>query len=166
MQTVDVIDEQTTRAARTGILALQLHRGDPMTVQFKNIRLKLLGDHAHAKTDIEKAQGDWVAAKVIDNGEPASADLIASLKLKITGEEFSLKHPEGEYRGRIKLHQTDSPKVMDITMEDGTELPAIYEIGADGFKVCYGPSGAARPKAFESSAGSDQTLVVYKRKGS
>jgi hypothetical protein len=41
-QTVDVIDEQQSKAAKSGILALQLHAGPPMTVQFKNIRIKSL----------------------------------------------------------------------------------------------------------------------------
>lgn len=38
-QTVDVTDE-TAIAARTGVLALQLHKGTPMTVQFKDLVLK------------------------------------------------------------------------------------------------------------------------------
>ncbi|HOW65460.1 MAG TPA: DUF1080 domain-containing protein [Candidatus Paceibacterota bacterium] len=37
--TVDVTDEQTAQAAKTGILALQVHAGPPMTVQFKDVRL-------------------------------------------------------------------------------------------------------------------------------
>jgi hypothetical protein len=41
-QTVDVTDEDATKAAKEGILALQIHTGPPMTVQFKNIRLKEL----------------------------------------------------------------------------------------------------------------------------
>jgi hypothetical protein len=40
--TVDVIDEQEAKAAKSGILALKLHAGDPMTVQFKNVRIKSL----------------------------------------------------------------------------------------------------------------------------
>ena len=38
-QTVDVMDE-TAVGAKTGILALQLHKGAPMTVQFKDMVLK------------------------------------------------------------------------------------------------------------------------------
>lgn len=38
--TVDVTDEMTAKAAKSGVLALQVHTGPPMTVQFKNIRLK------------------------------------------------------------------------------------------------------------------------------
>ncbi|MEA2711939.1 MAG: hypothetical protein QOF78_4540 [Phycisphaerales bacterium] len=37
--TVDVTDEQTAKAAREGILALQMHVGDPMVIQFKDIKL-------------------------------------------------------------------------------------------------------------------------------
>jgi hypothetical protein len=40
--TVDVVDEQESKAAKTGVLALQIHVGPPMTVQFKNIRIKKL----------------------------------------------------------------------------------------------------------------------------
>jgi len=41
MQTVDVIDKGPGNA-KSGILALQIHVGPPMTVQFKDIRLKKL----------------------------------------------------------------------------------------------------------------------------
>jgi hypothetical protein len=37
--TVDVTDRDTAKAAREGVLALQIHAGPPMTVQFKDIRL-------------------------------------------------------------------------------------------------------------------------------
>ena len=41
-QTVDVTDEDPAKQALSGILALQLHAGPPMMVQFKNIRIKKL----------------------------------------------------------------------------------------------------------------------------
>ena len=39
-QTVDVTDECESKAAKSGVLALQIHVGGPMTVEFKNIRIK------------------------------------------------------------------------------------------------------------------------------
>jgi len=42
LPTVDVTDEHAAKAAQSGILALQIHVGPPMTVQFKNIRIKML----------------------------------------------------------------------------------------------------------------------------
>jgi hypothetical protein len=41
-QTVDVTDEAESKRAMSGVIALQLHAGPPMTAQFKNIRLKAL----------------------------------------------------------------------------------------------------------------------------
>jgi type 1 glutamine amidotransferase len=38
----EVIDNQASQSERSGILALQVHSGPPMTVEFKNIRLKRL----------------------------------------------------------------------------------------------------------------------------
>jgi hypothetical protein len=40
MQTVDVIDNDPKGSARSGLLALQIHAGPPMVVEFKNVRLK------------------------------------------------------------------------------------------------------------------------------
>jgi hypothetical protein len=37
-----VVDEDMSRGAKSGLLALQLHAGQPMTVQFKNVQLKQL----------------------------------------------------------------------------------------------------------------------------
>lgn len=42
LTTVDVTDEQESKSHPEGIIALQLHVGPPMTVQFKDIRLKKL----------------------------------------------------------------------------------------------------------------------------
>jgi hypothetical protein len=39
-QTVDVTDNDPKNSALSGILALQLHAGPPMVVEFKNVRLK------------------------------------------------------------------------------------------------------------------------------
>ncbi len=42
VQTIDVTDDCEAQRAMQGILALQLHAGPPMTVNFQNIRLKKL----------------------------------------------------------------------------------------------------------------------------
>lgn len=40
--TADVTDDDPVLAPRDGVLALQLHKGPPMTIQFKDVYLKLL----------------------------------------------------------------------------------------------------------------------------
>ena len=42
LTTIELTDNQSEKAAASGILALQLHAGPPMTVQFKDIQLKAL----------------------------------------------------------------------------------------------------------------------------
>ena len=42
--TVDVTDHEEAKRAKKGLLALQLHAGPPMTVQFRNIKIKKLTD--------------------------------------------------------------------------------------------------------------------------
>ena len=37
-----VTDEQAGMAAKDGVIALQMHPGPPMKVQFKNLRIRLL----------------------------------------------------------------------------------------------------------------------------
>lgn len=44
MPTADVTDEQEAKAAKSGVLALQIHAGPPMQVQFKDIRIKQGGE--------------------------------------------------------------------------------------------------------------------------
>lgn len=40
--TVDVTDNEEAKAAKSGIIALQLHAGHPMMAQFKNLRIRTL----------------------------------------------------------------------------------------------------------------------------
>jgi hypothetical protein len=42
VQTIDVVDDSPSQRLMSGVLALQLHAGEPMTVQFKDIRIRSL----------------------------------------------------------------------------------------------------------------------------
>ncbi len=48
--TVEVTDQQVEKRSASGLLAFQVHRGDPMLVQFRNIRLKRLESQAGSST--------------------------------------------------------------------------------------------------------------------
>ncbi len=163
-QTIDVVDEQTAKAAKSGILALQLHAGSPMKVQFKNIRIKTLSGPSAGGADLERLQGDWTPTAVVANGQSLPTDRLASVKLTIKANGYSMEAGDNSSQGRFKLTETASPKAMDVTTDSGDEIPAIYEAGADTLKVCYALNGAARPTEFKSAEGSDHVLAVYKRK--
>jgi hypothetical protein len=42
IQTVDIVDNDPKNSLASGLLALQIHAGKPMWVEFKNVRLKQL----------------------------------------------------------------------------------------------------------------------------
>ncbi len=54
--TCQCTDEDTSDRRSTGILALQLHQGPPMKVQFRNIRIKHLGGQGAAKGEKKKSE--------------------------------------------------------------------------------------------------------------
>lgn len=73
--TIDVVDNQAERAATSGLLALQLHAGPPMTVQFKDIKLKeikpkkkiafMAGTRSHGYGSHEHFAGSMILANAI-----------------------------------------------------------------------------------------------------
>src|SRR5207247_1351662 len=67
--TVDVTDECEAKAAQSGVLALQIHAGQPMTVAFKNLRIKTLpGAARSAEGDLKRLQGAWKVLQGEANG--------------------------------------------------------------------------------------------------
>lgn len=161
--TVDVTDEQSAKAARSGALALQIHVGPPMVVQFKNIRIKnLSGDSA--KNDLELLQGKWIPTEIIANGKPLEEDVVKAIAVTIKENSYRTELPEGKDEGTFKINAAASPKTMDLASDGGKEIPAIYEVDGDTLKACYALDGSGRPSAFKSEADSGAIFVTYKRK--
>src|SRR4029079_8423009 len=122
--TADVTDDQESKAAKSGILALQLHAGDPMTVQFKNIRIKKLSGQGVARSDLDLLQGEWAPTQIVVNGENVPAEVLAAIKLSIRGNSYVVDRADGHDEGSFKLIETASPKSMDVTSVGGAEVPA------------------------------------------
>ena len=85
--TIDVTDEEVSKAATKGLLALQLHAGPPMTVQFKNIRIKKLpakqkkialiaGVRSHGYGSHEHFAGCMILADAIRTAKPDYAVVV------------------------------------------------------------------------------------------
>lgn len=165
VQTVDVVDEDAAHAAKSGVLALQVHVGPPMTVQFKDIRIKnLAGGAAAAGSDLDRVQGEWVAVAGYREGEAMDADAVKSIHLTMKGDKFEVSWDGGGDSGSVKLIPGKSPNEMDIISATAGVVPAIYEIGEKEYKVAYGMNGSGRPKNFKPEAGSSGLAVTYRRK--
>lgn len=169
MPTVDVIDENAAKAAKSGVLALQVHVGPPMTVSFKNIRLKTLSAGGQSSADdLQKLQGVWEVTGGEVNGTAIPESDIPSIILTITDQSYRVERGSETDRGAFTLDPSKQPKHMDISPNSGdgagNRLLAIYEISADSFRVCYAAPGDDRPKAFATEPDSRRLLINYKRK--
>lgn len=168
MPTVDVIDENAAKAAKSGVLALQVHVGPPMTVQFKNIRIKhLAGDGA--KDEQAKLNGLWEITAMEANGERVPSEDVSGITVRIDGGKYTINKSGERDEGAFTIDAAKTPKQMDIRPETGegagTKIPAIYEWNGDALRICYATEGGSdRPKTFSTASYSGQVLVTYKRK--
>ena len=164
---VDVVDEQEAKAAKSGVLALQIHAGPPMTVQFKNLRLKKLGKDGAAAEPLRKFTGKWVPVAVTMNGEAVEKDKLDGVLLTMDGNKYTSKIGEKTDAGTFSVDESKSPAAMNVVRQksdgDTATIPAIYEIQGDSLKVCYAIGTQARPTDFKSEADSGTLLVTYKR---
>jgi len=165
-QMVDVTDDCESKRAMSGVLALQLHVGDPMTAQFRNLRLQTLsGTSASADGDVDKLQGSWQATKGQANGEALPDEMITGISLTVKGMNYTSVIGDRNDHGTLKLDSSKQPKQMDVQSEteDHPHLVGIYEAGADMLRLCFATQGADRPKSF---TGNDpgMFLIEYKRK--
>ena len=167
MPTADVTDEQPAKAAKSGVLALQIHAGPPMQVQFKNLRLKKLGKEAAAAEPLQKFAGKWVPVAVTMNGEAVEKDKLDGVLLTIDGNKYTSKIGEKTDAGTISVDESKTPSTMNVVRQksdgDTATIPAIYEMKGDSLKICYAIGTQARPTDFKSETDSGTLLVTYQR---
>ena len=162
--TVDIVDDQADKAAKSGILALQLHAGDPMTVQFKSVRLKSLDAKQAAASDLEKFKGTWTAAEIILNGETIAKDQLEAVETTFTDKTYRSVWSGGGDGGTFSLNETGTPKSLELVNESGKQIPGIYEFTGDKLRACYALNGAPRPTDYTAPADSQRLFVVYRKK--
>jgi uncharacterized protein (TIGR03067 family) len=168
-QTVDVTDDCEAKRAMNGVLALQLHAGQAMSVQFRNIRLKTLkGETSSSAEEIKKLQGVWNVIGAEANGDQVPQEDVTNIVVTITDSTYTAKLNEGTDHGTFSIDVTAEPKQMDIHPKSGEDegrtMRAIYEVKGDTLRVCYARQGGPRPSAFDTSGDAGLLLINYKRK--
>jgi uncharacterized protein (TIGR03067 family) len=163
--TVDVTDECESKALKSGVLALQIHAGDPMKVEFKNLRIKA----GTAANPLAELNGRWTITSMESDGDSVPREEYESLSLRIENGKYWLNRPDNEDTGAFTVEAGKSPRAMDIRPDTGPgagqTIPAIYEWAGETLRICYSIDGSGeRPTAFYTAAGSGRVLVTYKRK--
>jgi uncharacterized protein (TIGR03067 family) len=163
---VDVIDDCEERRAMTGVLALQLHAGPSMTVQFKNLRLKKL-EAKSGGVGLQDLQGTWQVLTMEYDGTELPSNEVAAAHLTIQTNTYELGNSQYALRGTFSLDATKKPGRMELhpegSSDDGPVAKGIFELENGRLRVCYGALGGEWPPDF-SATNAQRTLVVCKRK--
>ena len=169
-QMVNVVDDCAEKRAMSGVLALQLHAGSPMKVQFKNLRIAMLpaAEGGASADEIKKLQGQWQIAAMEREGSEIPHEDIKDVVVDVQGTTYKLLNVDNEHGGTFSVDDSKEPKQMDIKQQSGPGgervLKAIYELKGDTFRVCYAQEGGDRPTTFSGGADSKQVIITYQRK--
>jgi len=168
-QTVDVTDDCEAKRATNGVLALQLHAGPSMMVEFRDLRIKTApGGSASAADQIKRLQGTWQVVGLEADGTAVPSEYITNIVTVIAGSNYRVVNNDKVDRGVLTIVPSETPRQMDIrpTLGDnaGRTLPGIYEVGPDTLKVCFAQEGTKRPTSFSTADDASFLLMTYKRK--
>jgi uncharacterized protein (TIGR03067 family) len=119
--------------------------------------------------DLGKLAGVWTCVSATRDGKPVGENTVKQLRLTIT-QEGGYKTERGDqvlFDSACKVDPARTPKHIDLIGTEGENkgkvAPGIYALDGDKLTVCYTMPGKERPTGFESSPGSEATLVVWKR---
>jgi uncharacterized protein (TIGR03067 family) len=125
-----------------------------------------------AAADLKKFAGTWEMVSGKRDGQSLASEDVAKSRITWKGNEVMVDTPH-QSKDTIKamvatLDPTRKPKAMDWTRANGPDagkkMLAIYEFtGPDEYRVVFAPAGKARPKDFDSKAGSQHHVHVWKR---
>jgi uncharacterized protein (TIGR03067 family) len=125
---------------------------------------------APARADDAKAlQGVWKPFKAEAGGQALPDAVVKTITLKLDKGRYEVTFtgdPKVD-QGTTTLDTKSKPKGITIKgvkgPNAGKTIPAIYELKGDTLRVCYDLSGAKRPTAFKTTAGTQLALMTYKR---
>lgn len=117
--------------------------------------------------DQKKLDGAWVLTSGENDGKAVAAEALKTGRLVFDGDKHVVTVGGAVYKGTQKLDPAAKPKAIDITDTEGPfkgkTILGIYDVTGDTFKICYDPSGKARPKEFTGKAGSGFINHVWTR---
>jgi uncharacterized protein (TIGR03067 family) len=112
-------------------------------------------------------EGEWQFERLQVDGNIMPAAALSASRVLIDGDRFRTESPEATYDGVFTIDVEASPARIDIEFIEGPEAGnwsyGIYELDGDRLTMCLGLTGASRPEAFTTSAGSGHALEQLRR---
>jgi uncharacterized protein (TIGR03067 family) len=168
-QTVDVTDDCVGKRAMRGVLALQLHQGPPMKVEFRSVRLKVMAGVERSSADeLKKLQGSWQITAIQAEGAAVTEEAVTNLYVTIKDNTYELMNAGAETSGTFELDPSKNPGEMEIHStvgaDSGRTWPGIYEVNGDTLRVCYAQRGKKRPTTFSGIDDPNLMMITYKKR--
>jgi RNA polymerase sigma factor (sigma-70 family) len=119
---------------------------------------------AHARSDKESLQGLWLVVSVESGGKPAAALAPTEAAFMVDGNRACWQTKSQTMQGGLYLDPTSRPAAYDFATSEKT-VEGIYALDGDRLRLCcdFAPD-AKRPRRFATQHGSQQVLIVLKRK--
>lgn len=113
-------------------------------------------------------EGEWTMLSGVMNGKAMDASLVRWVRRVTRGNRTTvMAGPQTMLKVEFSYDSSPSPKTIDYLnlagSHKGKAQLGIYKSEGDVLTVCISPPGRARPARFESIAGDDRTLTVWKR---
>jgi RNA polymerase sigma factor (sigma-70 family) len=119
---------------------------------------------AHVRSDNDSLQGLWMAVSVESGGKRAAALAGEEAAFLVDGNRACWQTKSGTMQGGLYLDPTSHPAAYDFATSEKT-IEGIYALDGDTLRLCYDlGEDAKRPRQFSTRRGSQQVLVVLKRK--
>jgi uncharacterized protein (TIGR03067 family) len=102
-------------------------------------------------------QGAWQAAAVVNaDGRPATPAELASIRLIVTGDRFTLTKKRITVSGRFTIDPARTPKAIDVVLdarpgEPPIRLRGIYRADGATRRSCFAMPDQERPADFPAS---------------
>ncbi len=114
-------------------------------------------------------QGTWQVTSFKRNGKETAKEIVDSIERMVEGKHVVWKRDGKRFAGTtVELNPDANPKTIDVSPDGGPmrgeKLLGIYKLDGDTLTICMAPKGKDRPAKFEAIPGTDETLMVFRKK--
>jgi uncharacterized protein (TIGR03067 family) len=125
-----------------------------------------LGGDQAVKDELKRHQGTWSVTSSIYDGQPASAEIVRSIKRIVTGDRVVWERDGQRFAETgIEVDPTREPKAIDVIPDDGRNrgerVLGIYRLEGDRLTIVMAAPGQPRPTEFRGDKGSGWVLRTF-----
>jgi uncharacterized protein (TIGR03067 family) len=127
-----------------------------------------LGDDQAVQDELKRHQGTWSVTSSIYDGQPASEEIVRSIKRIVTGDRVAWERDGKHFaETRIEVDPAREPKTIDVIPDGGPNrgerVLGIYKLEGDRLTIAMAAPGQPRPKEFLAAKGSGCILRTFQR---